>query len=123
MNLWLDDVRLPPDGYIWVKTAREALVHLASGTVVHASLDHDLGYQVKPIGKDGLVVADFYDHTEVTGSDLAMAICFCRCYPTKSLTVHSWNPSGGRSMIAIFEAAKLKHGATFELYYRPFATP
>lgn len=122
MNLWLDDVRLPPDGWVWVKTAREALVHLASGTVVHASLDHDLGYKVKPIGKDGLVGVDFYDHDEVTGSHLAMAMLNCRCYPTISLTVHSWNPAGGRNMIGIFEKAK-ELGATFELHYRPSATP
>lgn len=123
MNLWCDDVRLPPDGWLWVKTAREALYHLASGTVEHASLDHDLGYKVKPIGKDGLVGVDFYDHSEPTGSQLAYAMYCCRCYPTTSLTVHSFNPAGGRHMMDIFLQSIKQHGATFELHYRPSATP
>lgn len=43
MKLWLDDVRLPPDGWVWAKTAGEAIVLLADNVFDEVSLDHDLG--------------------------------------------------------------------------------
>lgn len=51
VKLWLDDVRLPPKDFVWVKTAEEAIAILATGDVVLCSLDHDLetdmtGYDV-----------------------------------------------------------------------------
>lgn len=43
-NLWIDDVRVPPAGYDWVKTSDEAIAFLSShDKVSHISFDHDLG--------------------------------------------------------------------------------
>jgi hypothetical protein len=41
-NLWLDDIREAPPGWIWAKTAEDALRVLASVPVSYASLDCDL---------------------------------------------------------------------------------
>jgi hypothetical protein len=44
MNLWLDDVRLPPSSeWVWVKTALDALKELRRSSYDVISLDHDLG--------------------------------------------------------------------------------
>lgn len=43
MNLWLDDKRDPPAGWVWVKTAQDAIAQLQTGLVEWVSLDHDLG--------------------------------------------------------------------------------
>ena len=43
MKLWLDDIRKPPKGWVWVKTPKEATKYLETGEVTEASLDHDLG--------------------------------------------------------------------------------
>ncbi len=43
MKVYLDDVRPAPDGWVLVRTAREAIAALAAGGVTHISLDHDLG--------------------------------------------------------------------------------
>ena len=44
MRVFLDDKRkMPADFTIHVKTAQEAIELLASGNVIHISLDHDLG--------------------------------------------------------------------------------
>jgi len=49
MKLWLDDQwdvypdRKPPEGWIPVKTAQEAIDILKTGLVEEASFDHDLG--------------------------------------------------------------------------------
>ena len=43
MNLWLDDIRPPPDGWHWVRTAEESVAWILTGSVERASLDHDLG--------------------------------------------------------------------------------
>jgi len=41
-NLWLDDVRPAPPGWVWAKTAQDALRVLATVPVTYASLDCDL---------------------------------------------------------------------------------
>lgn len=43
INLWLDDIRTPPDGWVWVKTVEQAKELLLKNVVRRASLDHDLG--------------------------------------------------------------------------------
>ena len=43
LYLWLDDIRLAPDGWTHVRTVEQAKAALLTGTVVKASLDHDLG--------------------------------------------------------------------------------
>ena len=43
MKLWLDDVRTPPEGWVWAKTAQEAIDLLLTREIEEISLDHDLG--------------------------------------------------------------------------------
>lgn len=42
-SLWLDDERLPPDGWDCAKNAPGAIMLLATGKYKRVSLDHDLG--------------------------------------------------------------------------------
>lgn len=42
MKVWLDDVRKPPVGWEWAKTAEQAIALVQSGDVTEISLDHDL---------------------------------------------------------------------------------
>lgn len=49
MLLFLDDIRTPPGfGWIWVKTAGEAIEKLKTRKVDFASLDHDLADEHYP---------------------------------------------------------------------------
>lgn len=43
MNLWIDDIRLPPDGWDWAKTSAEAIEFIRNNNYEVASFDHDLG--------------------------------------------------------------------------------
>lgn len=52
MNIWVDDIRTPPDdNWFWIKTSTETIIKLEklkrawkTGTVIEVlSLDHDLG--------------------------------------------------------------------------------
>ena len=43
MNLWVDDLRPPPPGWVWAKTSTEAIALLSRGRFAVMSLDHDLG--------------------------------------------------------------------------------
>lgn len=53
MRIWLDDVRLPPDGYsIHVGTAHGAIGILRTGMVTFISFDHDLGPDENGTGYD-----------------------------------------------------------------------
>lgn len=44
-QLWIDDLRLPPEGWTWAKTSAEAITILETslGDITAISFDHDLG--------------------------------------------------------------------------------
>jgi hypothetical protein len=43
MKVFLDDVRSAPDGWVLVRTVKDAINALKTGRVLEISLDHDLG--------------------------------------------------------------------------------
>ncbi|MDV6271741.1 cyclic-phosphate processing receiver domain-containing protein [Rhodococcus globerulus] len=43
MNLWVDNIRKPPDGWVWAKSSSGAIDALCFGMVQRLSLDYDLG--------------------------------------------------------------------------------
>jgi hypothetical protein len=44
MKPWLDEARVPLDGsWTWVRAVADAVVLVETGTIVEASLHHDLG--------------------------------------------------------------------------------
>ena len=43
MKLWLDDVREPPEGWLWAETYKHAIQLLEAGKVEIIDFDHDLG--------------------------------------------------------------------------------
>lgn len=42
-NLWVDDLREPPEGWHWAKTSADAIQMLKDNKYCLASFDHDLG--------------------------------------------------------------------------------
>lgn len=94
MKLWLDDIRDPTMyghiGWVWVKTADEAIKMLATGNVTQASLDHDLDIEAT-LGNTP---------TEKTGYDVVLWMEEHNVYPINGVTVHSMNPSGKAKMEA-----------------------
>lgn len=89
MNLWLDDVRPAPDGWVWAKTSRDAIAVLTQGRVEVMSFDHDLG------GEDtGYVVATWLEEAAATGAVGRVA-----------WRIHSANPVGRRRLQAALQSA------------------
>lgn len=76
MYIYLDDLRICPDGFKLVRTAEEALKEIRKGNVKLITLDHDLGVDeqgkermngydlVKVICEEGLYVEEIYMHTD-----------------------------------------------------------
>lgn len=86
-RLWLDDVRPAPEGWEHVKTAEEAIARFATGEVVAASLDHDLGPSDAGTGYDVLCWIE-------------RAMAEHAWYgPLPRLHVHSANPVGRARMV------------------------
>ena len=83
MKLWLDDIRTPPEGYLWAKDVRTA-IQIVEATLhtglewERASLDHDLG-ELHEVGDGTMFVLWMAEH------DL---------WPTEKPNVHSANPVG-----------------------------
>jgi hypothetical protein len=116
MNLWLDDVRPAPDGWVHAKTIQEAMPHLESGQVEQASLDHDLGMCETCLG--GRTYEEWLNENW-RGENRVVAMPNCEHYgtgytlvcwmeetghwPKQKPTVHSANPVGRRRMQQVID--------------------
>lgn len=76
-NLWIDDIRTPPEGYLWAKNSQEALELIGANEEAfnHISFDHDLG------GED-------------TSRRVVLWLCENEGFWPKYASVHSMNPIG-----------------------------
>lgn len=84
MNLWLDDIRPAPDGWIHVKSVNDAINWMSENEFDLASLDHDLG-DYSDQGGDATKLTDWMAENNV--------------WPTKGIQVHSANPVGVQTML------------------------
>lgn len=87
VNIWLDDLRLPPDGWLWAKTADECNDFLLqfAGSVEILSLDHDLGDD--EVFGTGYSVCKFLMHRD-------------ELFPRK-IYLHTANPVGRENMYGL----------------------
>ena len=118
MNLWLDDMRPAPEGWHHVKTVQEAKDALLTGSVVRASLDHDLG--ACPACLNGRTPEQWLTETNYTqmpncehfGNGYQL-ICWMEengIWPPEGTRVHSANPAGSFKMRQAIEKAYSGHG-------------
>ena len=90
MKLYVDDIRIAPEGWVQAWTAREAIEFLGTKTVTELSLDHDLG-----------------DVSEDTGYDIMKWIevrVFHDEMPLPEIKFHTSNPAGRQNMQAAYDA-------------------
>jgi hypothetical protein len=105
INIFLDDIRLPPDdGLEWVvvKTAWQCIALLGRNpnNVKYLSLDHDLGDMLDDKGR---VCSRTDRHDWGTGYDVAKWLEGCHaagkhCYLPEVPLVHSANPVGRKNI-------------------------
>lgn len=93
LRIWLDDIRTPPDGWTWVKTAREAIDYISTGDVAEISLDHDLGTPDEP-DNSGYTVANFIEGAACLGEITRIR-----------WNTHTSNPVGRTNMEAALKKA------------------
>ena len=85
MKLWIDDVRTPPDGYLWCKSVNEAIDTISkTDDISLIDIDHDAG----DYSCDGGDYIRVLDYLEMRGYS----------YPIR---IHSMNPVGVMNMRAI----------------------
>lgn len=108
IDLWLDDIRPAPHGWVGVKTVEEAQQYLKVGTVRNASLDHDLGACAECMNgrtaEQWLEATNYTQmpHCEHVGTGYTL-VCWMEetgCWPQEMPTVHSANPAGRLKMLA-----------------------
>jgi len=111
INLWLDDIRPAPPGWIHVRTDQEARQYLMRGVVRAASLDHDLGACEACMG--GRSAEQWLVESEMTqmpncehfGTGYTL-VCWMEetgHWPAEKPTVHSRNPAGRAKMQAAID--------------------
>jgi hypothetical protein len=90
VNLWLDDIRTPPDEeWVWVRTPEDAIAILQAGRVHRLSLDHDLGLDTPESERTGYSVLVWLE-AEIAHGRWA--------FPLPEITIHSANPVGRKRM-------------------------
>lgn len=91
LNIWLDDIRPAPSGYVWVKSVNQAkrliiVAEIFYEEIFELNLDHDLGDYACD-GGDGIKLVLWLAETE-------------RHYPIK---LHTQNVVGRENMQAIID--------------------
>lgn len=94
INLYLDDKRACPDGFVIARTIEEAIHYLENYNVHILSLDHDLG-------------EDAEGNLLKTGYDLVKYICLNRLRADK-IFIHTSNPVGREYMYGTLVNAQKK---------------
>jgi len=95
-NLWIDDERHPPEGWIWVKTALDAIKALRVCQFDIISFDHDLGDD----GGTGYDVLLYLEAQVFSQPNFQCA----------ELRVHSANPVGRHRMQQAIDSINKKLG-------------
>lgn len=99
IDLWLDDVRPAPEGWVHVVTVHEAIALIKAGKVRKASLDHDLGL-CSPCTAKGSAARNCQC---MTGYKLCLWMAENGKWPDEKPTVHSANPVGAFAMRAVID--------------------
>lgn len=105
VGVWLDDLRIAPEGYITASTARSCiakldLLRMAKTVVDHLSVDHDLG-DAELVGT-GYDVLCWLEEQVVTDETYV---------PPRLITVHSDNGGArGKMELAIESIRRRSHG-------------
>lgn len=108
VNLWLDDMRPAPAGWVHCRSVNEAKALLTTGGVMRASLDHDLGACDACNGRDADAWLEEHDyksmpHCDHVGTGYTL-VCWMEAtgiWPHERPTVHSANPVGRARMLQV----------------------
>jgi hypothetical protein len=106
MNIWLDDKRPAPRGWLWCKTVADAQRQLRTGKVQKASLDHDLGPQplcAECEGEPQDCGACHCHSRPSNGCDLTTWMAASGHWSVEKPEVHSANPPGAKAMRATID--------------------
>lgn len=95
INVFLDDLRSAPPGFVLARTANEAVRLLSSNSVDVLSLDYDLGWD------------------QPTGYEVAKFMVEHRLFP-RHVIIHSANPFGRARMYRLLSRFKPK-GMTIDI--------
>lgn len=90
MKLYVDDIRIAPEGWVQAWNARQAVEQLSTGEVTHLSLDHDLG---TPGGDTGYDIMKWIEIRVYVGE-----------IPLPEIKFHTSNPVGRANMEATYQA-------------------
>lgn len=108
INIYLDDLRDCPAGFIIARTVSDALYYVRNAEIVILSLDHDLG-------------CDANGELEPNGYDFVKVFCEEGLFVEK-IYIHTDNPVGRENMHKTLLAAQ-KRGFISEkikIYYYPY---
>lgn len=101
MKIWVDDIRIAPDGYVWCKSTNEALCLIVDNIndIELLDLDHNMG---DTFGGDAIIILKELERKSHREDSFKIAV-------EKILfRLHSTNPVGVENMRAILKANNWK---------------
>jgi hypothetical protein len=104
VKLWLDDIRLPPEGWVWVKTVELAIAALKTGDVETASLDYELTFASVDYDRSSQPrVSDEDWERRRTGYAVVCWMEENNVWPPDGVRVHSEKAAGRERMQAVID--------------------
>ena len=110
-DVYMDDLRNPPDGWKLCRTIEDTVALLEDGQVRNLSLDHDMGacYTCERTGKhigdmrtDATTFMNWCPHAD-DGTKLVQWMVSNDVWPSEKPTVHSMNPVGAARMRGLID--------------------
>ena len=92
MKLYVDDIRIAPEGWVQAWDAKEAIEQLSTLTVTDLSLDHDLGDPGEDTGYDIMKWIEVRVHHDG--------------FPLPAIKFHTSNPAGRANMQAAYDSIR-----------------
>ena len=88
-TIWIEDCRIPQDGYLWIKNVNDAIAFILANNneIELLDLDHDASYDYARNGGDYIKILDWLEETG-------------RNYPIR---IHTANPVGRENMRRIIQ--------------------
>ena len=91
LNIWLDDIRPAPSGYVWVKSVNQAkrviiAAEILGEEIFELNLDHDLG-----------------DYAGDGGDGIKLVLWLAETKRYYFIKLHTMNPVGRENMQAIID--------------------
>lgn len=105
MKLWIDDIRHPPDGYVWCKSVNEAMEAIKRNEYINRRYRIHTSAGIEPEDEVEIIDTDHDagDYAADGGDYIKLLDWLEQTHRNYKIHIHSMNPVGVANMRAIIQ--------------------